>query len=310
MGTLTIDELLFIGIEHGDLRIVTYAIENGANVHARNKIGSTPFHEAANLGRVEIGEFLLEKGADKNALNNANQKPLEIAVVKAQLGFISQFLTKDDNVLTSEGGNTLLHLMVTFGRNEMAKIYMDLGLDINVANDMGYTQLHLAILFDRAQILLDLLAHGVELTTDMHGNTPLHLAAIYDRKEIAELLLVECCMFLDITNKNGKTPLEVATEYGHTNIVELLETTKAQRGRIEVAGATLSRTFVNYLRTTDRYAGDGNGTGAARHTTSGSIYPDSDHNPKYRMAVQRMGLHRKPPCSRNPRTLMRGNVIL
>jgi ankyrin repeat protein len=50
----------------GDLKKVKQAIENGANVHAKEFRGSPPLHSASRRGHDAVVSFLLENGADVN----------------------------------------------------------------------------------------------------------------------------------------------------------------------------------------------------------------------------------------------------
>jgi len=52
-------------------------IDAGADMKITNNEGSTPLHIAAFLCRTEIVQALLDKGADKNALNKAGRTALE-----------------------------------------------------------------------------------------------------------------------------------------------------------------------------------------------------------------------------------------
>ena len=52
-------------------------IEAGADVNCQNYEGSTPLITAAVFCRTEIVKALLDKGADKNALNKAGRTVLE-----------------------------------------------------------------------------------------------------------------------------------------------------------------------------------------------------------------------------------------
>ncbi|KAH9997168.1 ankyrin [Russula compacta] len=57
-----------------------------------NDKGITPLHYAASKSRIEIGRFLISRGADINARDKANQHPLHRAATTGSTGFITLLL--------------------------------------------------------------------------------------------------------------------------------------------------------------------------------------------------------------------------
>ncbi|XP_076334507.1 ankyrin repeat domain-containing protein 42-like isoform X2 [Tachypleus tridentatus] len=69
----------------GDLQRLKLLIEQGIyEVDERDKWGSTPAHKAAGQGHEDCLHWLVEKGADLRAVNNAGDTPQDIAVRFAQ----------------------------------------------------------------------------------------------------------------------------------------------------------------------------------------------------------------------------------
>lgn len=64
-----------------DTEITKFLIEEGADVNAKSRDGSTPLHSAAFLGRVEIAELLIQQGADVNPKNHRGETPLDASMV-------------------------------------------------------------------------------------------------------------------------------------------------------------------------------------------------------------------------------------
>ena len=121
----------------------------------------------------------------------------------------------------------------------------------------GFTPLHFAAFFNRAEIARDLIRRGAEVDAASHNAmnvTPLHSAAAAHSREIVRLLLEEGAsadarqqggwtalhaaaqngdieMVRDLIqhradvqarNDDGKTPADIAAEKGHTAVVQML----------------------------------------------------------------------------------------
>mmetsp|Transcript_26417 Transcript_26417/g.72641 ORF Transcript_26417/g.72641 Transcript_26417/m.72641 type:complete len:449 (+) Transcript_26417:137-1483(+) len=65
----------------GDLESLKEAAEKDSRLlHWRDPNGWTPLHEAARSGQTEVVNYLVEKGADINAIDKGNTSPLRVAV--------------------------------------------------------------------------------------------------------------------------------------------------------------------------------------------------------------------------------------
>ncbi len=66
---------------NGNLEIVRYLLDNGADMTIVNSGGCTPLHTAAEHGHFEIAKLLLERGADKEVIADSGSTPLQTAIV-------------------------------------------------------------------------------------------------------------------------------------------------------------------------------------------------------------------------------------
>ena len=64
-----------------DTEIAKFLIEEGADVNAKSRDGSTPLHSAAFLGHAEIAELLIQKGAEVSPKNYRDETPLDASAV-------------------------------------------------------------------------------------------------------------------------------------------------------------------------------------------------------------------------------------
>jgi TonB family protein len=93
---------------------------------------------------------------------------------------------------------------------------------VHCKDNLGWTPLHWAALWDRKDSAELLLAHGADVNArDNSGETSLHLAAGSGHKGTAELLLANKAD-VNAKNKDGWTPLHTAAANGHKGTAELL----------------------------------------------------------------------------------------
>jgi len=127
------------------------------------------------------------------------------AIKDNDLKVFKQSLASYPELATTPGtnGNGLLHLAADFGRVEMVRLLLDAGADINMANNKGWTLLHILACAavngqsggqERLVSYIDaLLAAGADVTAEAHGagGTPLMQALFWGHRLQAERLAQE-----------------------------------------------------------------------------------------------------------------------
>jgi len=103
---------------------------------------------------------------------------------------------------------------------EAVKQHLAAGADVDVKGGWaGGTPLHYAVGEGRNEIAKLLIAKGANVNAkDGNGSTPLHYA---NTKEIAEPLIAEGAN-VNAKNKDGKTPLDLAIQVRNTELAALL----------------------------------------------------------------------------------------
>ena len=69
------------------------AFDHGVDIETRIHGGLTLLHEAARQNKLDVLNFLLEKGASVSAENDENDTPVDLAAFKGHLSVISSLLS-------------------------------------------------------------------------------------------------------------------------------------------------------------------------------------------------------------------------
>jgi outer membrane protein assembly factor BamB len=86
-------EALWAAVRTGDVQAVQKAIDDGADVNARNEYGVTALWVAAGKAKPEVIELLVNKGADVNARDDIwYQTPLSTAVSSRQMDTVKKLI--------------------------------------------------------------------------------------------------------------------------------------------------------------------------------------------------------------------------
>ena len=108
------------------------------------------------------------------------------------------------------------------GHEQIVKLLLDSGADINKVTNGGFTPLTWAAVKKNDKTVKLLLDSGADPNkVQENGLTPLYIAAFYGYDQIVKLLL-DFGADINKTNKYGKTPLMMAAFYGYDQIVKLL----------------------------------------------------------------------------------------
>ncbi|MCP4106026.1 MAG: hypothetical protein GY749_10890 [Desulfobacteraceae bacterium] len=192
---------LFSASKKGDIFAVENALNNGADVNARDTKGRSSLIFAVGHGHDSIVDILLKKGASAN----------------------------EENEEIGNDGVTVLMLALARGYKGIVELLLDSGANINAKDTSGATALMHAVLnkqFDIMRILIDRGA-DINVRNNTKGNTPLIFAAIEGYSEGAKLLIREGAD-PNIKNYDGYTALTFAKSSGHYDIVNMFKSVGAR----------------------------------------------------------------------------------
>ncbi|XP_055042092.2 ankyrin repeat and SOCS box protein 2 isoform X3 [Misgurnus anguillicaudatus] len=245
-------------IGEGDVGTVRLLVKtSGCNLLTANKHGWIPLHEAAYYGQAECikillkaqpgmvnqrtlkdqtalmlavsrdhlacAEYLLEKGADPDIVNNDRETPLYKACEKENPAMVAMLLNHSASVNKScIQGWTALHEAVCRNNVEICEMLVKAGAKVGKANMYGITPIFVAAQSGKVDTLRFLLKNGADINSQASdGATALYEACKNGHEEIVEFLLSQNAD----ANKPGKTgllPIHIAAQRGSDGYANFL----------------------------------------------------------------------------------------
>jgi hypothetical protein len=182
-----------------ETEIVTRVIEEGAVVFEAVQPGRTPLHLAAENGKEDVVEVLIQNGANVNPTDFLGYTPLMSAIQYP----------------------VIIHLLL---ENGAVAVIDNLGTDLGfVLETIECNALHKAVMGGQIDTVKLLLKYGANIEIpDSDGQTPLALAVLSGNKDMVEVLIQNRANVLFAITYEGNTftILQLATRY--PDIISLL----------------------------------------------------------------------------------------
>jgi ankyrin repeat protein len=213
------DTPLHIAAEEGKLDAVRFLLEIGAEPNAINTFKETALHAAAAAGHLEVVKCLKDHGADRNIKNFNKERPIYFAAENGHLAVLEYLFKKEHLNLSNDDGNSLLHIAAKKGHHKIVKFLKEEGAKSSKRNHKDELPLQLAVKKGRLKVVKLLLKYGDDKDMlNKRGESLAYLAAKNGHLNTLKLLKKRG-VSLDKANHQGETPLQVATRKGRTDIV-------------------------------------------------------------------------------------------
>lgn len=187
----TADQEFVHALERDDIDGAARLIAWGVNVDAQRSDGKTLLILAARASDAALVRKLVAAGADVNA--------------------------------TTDNGGTALMFAAIGGDTDTQKALIDAGADVNAVGGFDWTALLVASVKGHLPAVRQLLASGADPNLrDIYGWTPLMRAVYEDRKLVAQALLEQPGIALNVSNDQGATALHLAAVKGNEALTRSL----------------------------------------------------------------------------------------
>lgn len=196
---------------------------NSTTIAARDGLGNSVLHYAAQWRLNTIIPEIVRRGAEPEAHNATGETPLFVAVKINSPPTILALVSSGAQIGGRDAlGNTALHAAVRWNAQSSLDTLIYANADINAHNLMGKTALHEAVRLGILNIQETLVLHGAKLEArDDQGNTPFMDAVLAGNIKTIELL-AEKGADTSARNYRGDTPLHMAVGINRADVASLL----------------------------------------------------------------------------------------
>jgi len=171
---------------------ISYLVKKGANIEALNNAGEIPLHTAAKYDATDAIRYLVSAGSSLNAANKNGDVPLQSAVLNGAFKATQMLLAAGSPVNNQNySGETALHQASKNNSAMIIQLLTAQGAQTEIQDSRGFTPLITAAANDRYDAASELIkAKAVIDTRDYLGSTPLYHAVSGEYAALIRLFLV------------------------------------------------------------------------------------------------------------------------
>ncbi|KAM5352815.1 hypothetical protein ACJ41O_005537 [Fusarium nematophilum] len=223
-GGLTV---LMRAVAYGKHENATWLIQHGANVNAVGDQGWRPLHYAAYYGHESVVELLLDNAADPVAETADGRRAHHLSRDTQQTA-VTKLLNERTPVTQRVTEQSVIQsvsvLVFAAGRGNVDQVIqlIDKGVDIDAMDLNGRRAISLAAENGQVDIVQLLIQRNANVDlVDVNGESAIWWASRNGHKEVVRQLLNQRA-FLEMPDAEGQSPLSAASQQGHVVVVKLL----------------------------------------------------------------------------------------
>lgn len=158
-------EELFNAVKHNDMQSVQSLLKNGVDINVLDEAGQSPLMWATERKNVEMAKFLINKGANVNAVGlrvASGLTALSLAAVNGAAPLARLLIERGADIHTAPGGLPLLNLAAGAGHEEVVKLLLGAGANPKTKDANGMESLTDAVLSGNPRVVEILLKAGCD----------------------------------------------------------------------------------------------------------------------------------------------------
>lgn len=213
---------LMLAALFGRRNMVDLLVRRDADLNTADNFGTTPLMFAARGGHLEVVQRLLNHGAHVNTIAKDGNTAISIAAARGYVDTVKMLLNSGADTVNAER-KTVLMIAVEGGHLELVENLLDRNINVNAADDSGWTALHGAASSGSPKLVRLLLDAGAraDVLDEYFGATPLVFAARLGHTDVLKVML-EKDVDVDQRDRDGNTALMMATLWLKPQSVKVL----------------------------------------------------------------------------------------
>ncbi len=222
---------LMFAIKHETANIVQMLLANGADVNAADNVGEHVIHYAA-LSTPEILRLVLIYSPNLNAVDKDANTPLILAVHENKNDIAEKLISNEETNVNSENATGNTPLILATERNNafiVRELLKKPGIDVDHSNLLGWTALGLAAKDGYDEIVKMLLDAGADINLKNDGASPLFMASRLEDLKTFKLIAERGAkefrrVMYDLVTKGNKEGIDILLNAKIANIDNVIDT--------------------------------------------------------------------------------------